>query len=190
MGTCILDDGSRSVGIVFRDPDQRSLYKVDLTVDNTHRKYSTVRVQFKEVGVLFRLRRHLVRVGRQFGKWFKNKKNAKGTIVEHKVKIPANVCKNTTTAYSILKSKSSDEVGCQFFINEAWATLNPFGCSRNHDTDAPPVISSFDELYSLASSFCLNPLSSEMIEELVAMRCSWNTPLDTKIVVKPSKRFF
>ena len=108
-----------------------------MTVDTSHRKYSTLRIQFRPTSFLFRLGRRLDKIAKRSNllkslrKWLKKSKKENGNIVEHKIKIPVEVCTQFSNARALFNncSSCSGDGGCQLFINESWSGLNPYTCT-------------------------------------------------------------
>lgn len=205
IGTCVLDDGKRSIGVVFRDPVERELYRlsstapfhfvlllmisnyiapilcvrVSMTVDTSRKKYSTVRIQFHKVGLMFRLRHSInkSKVLNPLKKWLKKKNNKKkgSRVFEHKIRIPVELCQDVSKARSLFNTSSmcSDDGACQLFLDESWSGLNPItSCTPG----TPTTLGSFEDEGDLASTFCFNPVSKisfEMIEEINSLRKSF-----------------
>lgn len=169
-----------------------------MTVDTSHRKYSTVHIQFHPTGILFRLGRRLDKIGKKskaiksVRRWLRKKKGSR--VVEHKIKIPVEVCNTVSKARSFFNTSSlcTDDSGCHLFINESWSGLNPYNCMPG--TPKTSAGSCFDEdAEDAASSFCFNPvskLSFEVMEEINALRNSLSTKdnLGTEVVAKRSTK--
>ncbi|KAL3799568.1 hypothetical protein HJC23_008695 [Cyclotella cryptica] len=200
IGTCILDEGKRLIGVVFRDPVDRDLYKVSMRVDTSHRTYSTIRMKFhQETGLSFSFGRHLERVGKgikcleTFREWMKKRKESTSGInfIEHKIQLPGELCGKVTKVPKAIprsisaSSKSCDDFGSQLFFNGSWTALNPYDC--NGDLNNQMDLTHFEDT---ASSMCIDPmakLSFEVMEEIYALRksLSGQEQSGTEVVAKP-----
>ncbi|KAL7490029.1 hypothetical protein ACHAW6_015733 [Cyclotella cf. meneghiniana] len=207
IGTSILDDGKRLLGVVFRDPVEQDLYKVSMTVDTSHRTYSIVRMQFRPETCMPSIPgRHVERAGKRikclevFKKWLKNGRETTTGInfIEHKIQLPvelstplfSKVAKSPEcSSHSIISSsKSSDDLGCQLVLNDSWTTLNLNDC--NGDLTNQMDLANFEDS---ASSMCidqLTKLSFEVLEEISTLRksLSGQEQSGTEVVAKPSTK--
>lgn len=141
-----------------------------MTVDTSYRTYSILRIQFRPATTLFRLGRRIDKMAKRskllksLRKWLKTRKRDSGNIVEHKIKIPIELCNHVSHARDILNSHSSSGEGaCQLFINENWSELNPYTCTKK-------TVGSFeDNSFMDSSALCFIP---GFIEEIDSLRKS------------------